>query len=134
MIGSFGPTAAYTGTTGVNLSVYGLRLSNTLRYQNNSGYQADACPTRRRRRSPTTRAYFGNDAHTIAYLPGTDNPATAGRRVTVAHGGAAGYGPSSGLFINAVAPTYSSGNTFRDLYIQCGTGYGRGFWSVLFWS
>ncbi len=126
MIGSFGPTATYTGTTGVDLSVYGLRLSNTLRYQNNG-----AGTKQTRADAPTTAltdswAYFGNDAHTIAYLPGTDNPATAGRRVTVAHGGAAGYGPSSGLFINAVAPTYSSGNTFRDLYIQCGTGYGAG--------
>ena len=84
MIGANGFQGDDYGTpTGTDLRVYGLRLSNTIRYQNNGPGQVQT-----RVDAPTTPvndacAYFGKDANTICFLSGTDNPATAGRVVTV---------------------------------------------------
>jgi hypothetical protein len=125
MIGMNGFAAPFTGSTGLDLRLYGLRLSNTLRYQNNGPGQPQ-----KRTDSPTTPvndawAYFGNDANTVCYLPGTDNPATSGRVVSVQHGNAVLPGTSSGIFLHSMSPHNISNNAIRDIKIWCSTGYGQ---------
>ena len=126
MIGMDGHSGGYGYPTGVDVRVYGLRLSNTLRYQNNgSGHpqvRADA---------PATAvndgwAYFGNDANTMCFLRGTDNPATAGRQISVAHGGAVYGGYSSGLIMHSLgSPNFHAQNAIRNISVGGFGGHGQ---------
>ena len=126
MIGTSGVQGSYGVPTGVDLRLYGLRLSNAIRYQNNG-----VGTKQTRADSPQTSlndawAYFGNDANTICWLWGHDNPTTAGRRVTVAHGGAVYNGYSTGLLIHSVAPlAYNTGNAIRNISTTLESAHGQ---------
>jgi len=127
LIGANGPQPVGAGgQTAVDLRVYGLRLSNTIRYQNNSAGQAQT-----RIDSPATPindayAYFGKDANTICFLKGTDNPATSGRVVSVQHGPSATLDAiTSGYIIHSVNPTPVMGNAVRDLQVVASNGFGQ---------
>ena len=125
LIGADGINGAYSGPTGTDLRVYGLRLSNTLRYQNNGVGRGQV-----RADAPATPlndswAYFGNDSHTVCFLAGNDNPATSGRLVTVRNGGAVVSGLTSGLFIHSVNPVNVANNAIRDITLSCANGFGQ---------
>jgi hypothetical protein len=131
MVGISGMLSTFGGVTGLDLRCYGLRLSNTIRYQNNG-----ATTTQTRADSPGTAlndawAYFGNDSHTIAFLSGTDNPATStantARVISVTNGGATSGGTTMGLIVNtmASAPTQYKGNAVRNLTIEGSGAYGQ---------
>jgi hypothetical protein len=126
MIGAQGLLGPFGGPTGIDLRVYGLRLSNTIRYLN----RGPSLP-QQRADSPSTAindayAYFGQDANTICFLRGTDNPATAGRVVTAQHGfGATQGGVSQGVFFNNVYPSWVSENAIRNLFVSGWGGYGQ---------
>jgi hypothetical protein len=127
MIGMSGINGSYGGASPVDLRVYGLRLSNTLRYQNNGPGQRQV-----RTDAPATAvndafAYFGSDANTICFLQGTDNPTTSGRVVSVQHGNVAVYGGiSSGLIIHTIGgPGTVSNNAIRDICVQGSHAHGQ---------
>lgn len=125
MIGATGVSGPFGGATGVDLRLYGLRLSNTLRYQNNGPGRPQV-----RADSPTAPindafAYFGNDAKTVCFLKATDNPATSGRVVTVQNGGASVAGTTSGIFLHSAFPTVMSGNAIRDVAVAAANPYGQ---------
>ena len=127
MVGTdnFRPTCVNT-TTGVDLAVYGLRLSNTIRYQNNGRGKPQQSVASATALITDHSSYFTNDAHTIAYLQMTDNPATALRTVSVQHGSVLAYGGvGSGLFMNTAASGGIIGNAVRDLCIQSSNGHGQ---------
>ena len=78
MIGVDNIHGPFNSSTGIDLRLYGLRISNTLRYQNSTPGQPQT-----RLDSPGATindayAYFGNDSNTICFLAGTDNPTTSG--------------------------------------------------------
>lgn len=127
LIGANGPQPVGAGgATAVDLRVYGLRLSNNIRYQNSGAGQPQI-----RIDSPTTPlndayAYFGQDANTICFLKETDNPATSGRVVTVQHGPLATLDAiTSGYFIHNVYPTPIIGNAIRDIQVVASNGFGQ---------
>jgi hypothetical protein len=126
MIGTQGLLGTYGVPTGVDLRVYGLRLSKTLRYQNNGAGQKQI-----RADSPQTPlndswAYFGNDSSTICWLQGYDNPATAGRNVTVSHGQAVYPGNSVGLLMHSVPElVYCANNAIRNISLTLGGAHGQ---------
>ena len=126
MIGVDNIHGPYNSATGIDLRLYGLRISKTLRYQNNGAGQ----PQKRLDNPAATindaYAYFGNDASTVCFLAGTDNPARLGRVVTVLHGGASAAGPSSGVFMHTTSSGGIQGNAIRDIQVVSGTGYGAG--------
>jgi hypothetical protein len=125
-IGGEGIFGALAAPTGVDLRVYGLRLSNTIRYQNRGPNLPQL-----RTDSPASPindayAYFGQDANTICFLRGTDNPATAGRIVSVQHGTTAVLdGITTGIFLNSLASSFITGNAIRDIFVQASGGYGQ---------
>jgi hypothetical protein len=126
MIGNASVSNPLNGITGVDLRLYGLRLSNAIRYQNNGPgtpqKRIDSPP------SPVNDAYafFATDAHTICSLKCTDDPATSGRVVSVQHGTVAVVeGVSSGYFLHAVYPSAIYGNAIRDIQVTAGLGYGQ---------
>lgn len=126
LIGADGINGTYNGSTGTDLRVYGLRLSNTIRYQNNGPGQRQV-----RADTPSTPindawAYFGYDSNTVCFLAGADNPATAGRMVSVRNGRAVVDGLTSGLFIHSVYPINVANNAIRDLTVVCQNGFGQG--------
>ena len=112
--------------TGLDLAVYGLRLSNTIRYQNNG-----AGKPQQRTDSPTAPitdlyAYFTDDANTIAYLKFNDNPATAQRTISVQHGSVLAYsGVGSGLFMSTANSGGIMGNAIRNLCVTPSNGHGQ---------
>ncbi len=134
-IGMTGATGTFQTPPASNvpdIRLYGLRFSNTTRYQvNGTG------TTQTRLDLPGTAvndqwAYFTNDAHTIAYLPLTDNPATlslsASRLVTVFHGNASASPTylSSGLFMHAYAAIPTNYTVIKDMRIAGIASYGYG--------
>jgi hypothetical protein len=126
MIGADNIHGPCNNSTRIDLRLCGLRISKALRYQNNG-------PGQRQKRldaSVTTLddayAQFGDDSDTVCFLAGTDNPATAGRVVTVQHGGAAAAGPTSGVFMHTANSGGIAGNAVRDMQVVSGTGYGIG--------
>ena len=129
LIGSQGWSGLTPGSnvgTGIDLRLYGLRLSNTIRYQNNGAGQ-----TQRRIDAPASTindayAYFGNDANTICFLAMTDDPATSVRAVTATNGNTAGYGGmSSGFFLNTANLGGVIGNAIRDIAVQGAVNAGQ---------
>jgi len=126
MIGASGVNGPYGYPSGVDLRVYGLRLSNTVRYQNKGAGQRQT-----RVDSPSTPvndayAYFGKDARTVCFLKGTDDPSTAGRVVTVQNGDTAVLdGQTSGLFLHTVSPSGTSNNAIREIHVEASTPYGQ---------
>lgn len=125
MIGASGLAGPYGNASGIDLRMYGLRLSNTIRYQNNGVGQPQT-----RVDSPTSAindayAYFGVDANSICFLKGTDNPVTSGRIVTVQTGDAVIDGVTSGLFLHTVSPSGTANNAIRNLNIQASSPYGQ---------
>ncbi len=118
MIGNAGPTAAYgSQSTGVDLRIYGLRMSNALRYQTNG-----VGTPQTRVDAPGTAvndnwAFFGSDANTICYLQCLDNPATAGRVITVLHGGAVTGSATTGLIMHITSQLFCTNNAVRDLQV-----------------
>jgi hypothetical protein len=126
MIGMDGPSGVYAVPTDNDLRVYGLRLSNAVRYQANGAgtpqVRADAPGTP----LDDAWAYFGQDANTVCFLPFTDDPATAGRVVTVQHGSTASRaGHSTGVIMHAVGPTINLGNGLHDITVHGGFTYGQ---------
>jgi hypothetical protein len=126
MIGVDNIYGPYNNATRIDLRLYGLRISKKLRYQNNG-------PGQRQKRLDASvtalndaYAYFGDDSDSVCFLAGTDNPATAGRVVTVQHGGASAAGPTSGVFMHATSSGGIAGNAIRDMQVVSGTGYGTG--------
>jgi hypothetical protein len=124
MIGADNVHGPYYNVTGIDLRLYGLRVSNTLRYQTNGVGQPQKRVDVPNAPISDAYAYFANDSHTVCFLPGTDNPATAGRIVTVKHGGASAAGPSSGLFMHTPNSGGITGNAIRDIQVVSGAGYG----------
>jgi hypothetical protein len=126
MIGASGFQGQYGAPTGTDLRLYGLRLSNTLRYQNKGPGHVQT-----RVDAPTapindSYSYFGNDNNTICFLSGQDNPATAGRVVTVQNGNVVTWsGFSSGIFLHSVAPSGVSFNAIRDILLVSSPPYGQ---------
>jgi Pectate lyase superfamily protein len=115
-----GPTSPTIATvSGIDLRLYGLRLSNTIRYRSNGTGQHQ-----QRVDSPTSSindayAYFGNDANTVYYLSCSDNPATSGRNVTAINGSSANYpGITTGLFLNTTNAGGIFGNAIRDIAVM----------------
>ncbi len=115
-----------TASSAIDLSVYGLRLSNTLRYQNNGAGKPQT-----RTNSPTSPindafAYFTNDTFTIAFLTMLDDPAGLGRVVSVQHGQATGSSPvGSGIFLHTANAGGMSGNAVRDVWVSAANGFGQ---------
>ncbi len=115
MLGSVGALGYNDGSTHDDLTFYGLRLSNAIRYRNDGAGQPQ-----RRVDSPGTPVndlyrYFTRDANTIAHLTMTDLP-TADRLITVMNGAAANDGITGGLFLHT---TYSpiKGNAIRNMQL-----------------
>ena len=127
MIGANGYSGPFGNPNGVDLRVYGLRLSNTIRYQNNGAGQKQV-----RTDSPASPindayAYFGIDANTICFLKGQDNPATSGRVVSVQHGNVAVTdGISVGLILHTLEnPINYDANAIRNIQLEGASGYGQ---------
>jgi hypothetical protein len=112
--------------TGIDLSVYGLRFSNTIRYQNNG-----AGNPQHRVDSPLSAitdlySYFTNDANTVAYLALTDNPATALRTVSVQHGQVLAYGGvGSGYFMSTAGSGGIMNNAIRNICVTSSNGHSQ---------
>ena len=126
LLGSYGIVGGYGALTGIDLRVYGLRMSNTIRYQTNG-------PGTRQVRTdaPGTPvndfwAYFGSDSNTICYLRGLDNPATAGRILSVSHGGATSGGYTTGLIQHSLGvQTFFANNAIRNIWVQGSGNHGQ---------
>ena len=126
LLGADGPTG-FSGdgyaTNQADLCIYGLRFSAAIRYQDNG-------PTTNQTRAdvPATPVndswrYFGNDAKTITYLAGTDNPATSDRIVTAIEGSTAGTGAASrGFLLPCGFRAGINGNAIRDVSIEMPAG------------
>ncbi|GAC1463639.1 MAG: hypothetical protein NVSMB9_01310 [Isosphaeraceae bacterium] len=125
MIGTTGDTGHFGESTGVDLRLYGLRLSNTIRYQNNLPGQRQVRVDNPTAAIDDAYAYFGKDANTICFLKGTDNPATSGRVITVQHGGAVLDGITSGVFLHAFTAWAVAGNAIRNLSVRASNPYGQ---------
>jgi hypothetical protein len=115
----------YAPTSGIDLKLYGLRVSNNIRYTSSGTGTAQTILGGGTLNDQF--AYFTNDANCIAYLQMTDNPATALRDVTVRHGQVQAYdGFGAGVFMQCANSGGIPGNEIRDLQIQCGNGHGIG--------
>lgn len=127
LIGAEGFTSIGNGTSPIDLRLYGLRVSNCLRYRNDGAGQPQ-----RRVDSPSTTivdayAYFANDSNTIAFLPFTDSPSNAGRKLSVQHGTSlAGGTTTSGLILHAYPCSRTAGSGLCDLSLELGSTYGQG--------
>ena len=126
MIGADNIHGPYNSATGIDLRLYGLRISKALRYQDNGPGQKQKRLDASTIAIDDADAYFDNNSDTICFLAGTDNPATAGRVVTVVHGRASAAGPTSGVFMHTTTSGGIPGNALRDIQVVSGTGYGMG--------
>ena len=115
-----------TTTPGIDLRLYGLRFSKTIRYRNLGAGQpqtradAPAAPIN------DLYAYFTKDGATIGYFALTDNPSTAGRVVSIQHGNTASTGGvGSGLFLQHANGNNLVGNAIRNLSVVAGLGHGQ---------
>ncbi len=120
-LGEVGPVGKKT--SGIDLRVYGLRVSC------GSRYVADT--KGRQLRSDTNRppddawAYFGDDKDTVAFLP-FDTPPSDSRLVPVANGGATYGGRSSGMLLHIYVPQPASNIAITDLTLTGSGPYGYG--------
>ncbi len=117
LIGWLGQYGPFGGGPSADFALYGLRISNAIRYQDNG-----TGTVQKRVDAPTTAindlySYFTSDANALAYLKCQDNPATAGRVVTVKVGGAASDGETLGLFIQC-GTTPTARNGLSDMIVQ----------------
>ncbi len=126
MLGYTGLTAAYGVRTGVDLRVYGLRMSNTTRYQTNGPGTPQV-----RGDAPGTPvddrwSYFGTDNHTICFMDVRDDPATSGRIVSVAHGGAVAGGSTTGLIMHSLSsPVPTVNNALKNISVEGRSVHGQ---------
>lgn len=126
MLGYTGVTAAYGVRTGLDLRVYGLRMSNTTRYQANGPGTPQV-----RSDAPGTPvddlwSYFGTDGHTICFMDVRDDPATSGRVVSVFHGGAAAGGTTTGLIMHSLSsPVPTVNNAIKNIAVAGQSVHGQ---------
>ena len=120
-LGEHGPVGK--AASGVDLRVYGLRLSRVARYRaDESGrqYRLDT------KRPPDDQwAYFGNDQDTVAFLP-FDDPPSDSRIVPVVNGGASYGNRSTGFLFNVQTPQGARDVVIKDLTIVGAGPYGYG--------
>jgi hypothetical protein len=108
--------------TGIDLALYGLRLSRTARYR--VGQPGEPQERLDGRPLNDVEAYFGNDAHTVGFLPLTERPGTD-RTVSVRAGRAGFDCLASGLFLSCATAGGLYGSAIRDVAIDAGNGYGQ---------
>jgi hypothetical protein len=111
--------------TGIDLALYGLRLSKTARYKNLGVGQPQTRADNDSTTISDTYAYFTNDAHTIGFLPLTDAPAANARTVTVRAGQAGWDTTTSGVWMTCANAGGIYGNAVRNISLSCANGYGR---------
>ena len=111
----------------MNLALYGLRFSNTIRYLNNGAGNPQKRADNPSAAITDSYAYFTNDNNTIGYLTMTDNPATAGAVgfTRSSTGTPCNQGIGSGLFMNSLNATPCANNAVRDLCVYAGNDHGQ---------
>ena len=118
MIGDVAQAQRSTIMDGLDVSVYGLRLSNTIRYQNRGTGLAQTRVDSPGSLINDAYAYFGQDANTICFLAMSDH---VGRTITVMHGTTvvpSGY--TNGLFLNSApaGANWVNHNGIHDIVIN----------------
>lgn len=120
-LGERGPTGQ--PSSGIDLRVYGLRLSRVARYKaDDKGrqYRVDT------NRPPDDQwAYFGDDKDTVAFLP-FDDPPSDSRIVPVVNGGAAYGNRSTGFLFHTKTPHGARNVVIKDLTIVGAGPYSYG--------